>query len=192
MFLKLVENIETNILSFNANANNIVAGLTSILKNAGCDFNNSKRWAPYVTPFNVAVVGLPIVNISMNGSGITANGDTLPYPESEHFLVYGIRVMGGAGAALGSIDWQLGVSDAIAKNGRVSLNNNGDTVIKNLPLTVFNPSTNSNDVEAGVYYLTVPILWRAQTTMDLQFTFPTNVATANASLRWEFIGYKLI
>ena len=192
MYSKLVENIETSIISFNANPNNIILGLTNMLKNAGCDFNNSKRWAPYSTPFNVAVVGQSTVNISGSGSGVTANNDVLPYSESEHFLIYAIKLMSGAGAALGSIDWQLGVSDAVTKNGRMSILNNGDTVVKNLPLTTFNPSTNSNDVEAGVFYLTVPILWRAMTSLDTTFNFSTVPATANQSLRIEYLGYKLI
>jgi hypothetical protein len=146
----------------------------------GVDYSIAKTVAVYIDPYNATVVNLPVVNI-MNA---------VSYPENEHFLILGIRALQGAGAALGSIAWTAGITDAIAQNGNFNLNNSGTTEIKNMPLTAFQPGSNYPD--SGLLLLEKPIFWKAQTQITTQLTFPTVPATANLAIRFEVMGIKLI
>jgi hypothetical protein len=119
-------------------------------------------------------------------------GPTFIYPESEDFIAFGIRVLSGTNAALGSTDWVPGVTDAIAKNGRLDLNNNGSVELKQIPMTAFTPSANNADVNAGTLMFMKPVALKSQTEFYIDVTFPTVVATANHNLRFELIGQKLI
>jgi hypothetical protein len=146
----------------------------------GAAVSQNKTVAVYVDPYNAAVVSLPVVNIV----------NAVSYPESEHFLICGIRAFQGAGAALGSVAWTAGISDAIGQNGSFQVNNNGSIELKNVPLTAFQPGSGYPD--SGLFILEKPIFWKAQSQLTITLSFPTVPSTTNLAMRFELMGIKLI
>jgi hypothetical protein len=144
-------------------------------------YNNAKTLATFVWPSQAAVVGLSNVTF-FNTS----------FPDSEHFMIVGIRALTGANATLAATAWTPGISDALTQNGSISIINNGTQELKDFPLTKFVLSTNNNDAEAGSIVLDKEIFWLGQTTLALNANFPTAPTTVNQNLRFELEGIKLI
>lgn len=114
------------------------------------------------------------------------------YPASEHFLIFGVRVLSGTGANVDTTIYTPGVADANAQNGLLTITNNGSIEIKDLPLTAFNLSTGNADNNAGGFTLVKPIFWQGQTTLSVVVNQANPTATANYNLDIQFIGIKLI
>jgi hypothetical protein len=114
------------------------------------------------------------------------------YNDSEHFLILGLRVLQGANAVLNATAWATGVTDALALNGRITLENNGTQELKDIPLTQFAASTGNADLDSGTLIIEKPILWIGQTPLAVRATFPTVLATATLNMRVELIGFKMI
>ena len=114
------------------------------------------------------------------------------YPDSEHFLIVGVRAYSGVNAVVGSTPWVPGISDALAVNGFFTITNNGSVEIKDMPLTSFVLSTGNSDTEGGFLVLDKAILWVGQTVLSLTTNFPTVTATATFNLRFELEGIKFI
>ena len=114
--------------------------------------------------YNALCTGLASVKI-INGAF---------FPDSEHFMIVGIRALSGSNATLGSTDWLASITDPIAKNGTFSVDNGGTTELKDMPLTVF--QTGANDPDQGVFLLPKPIFWKGQTQLSLTLNFPTVIA----------------
>jgi hypothetical protein len=132
----------------------------------------------------------------------SANNANMPggsyiLPESEHAVIMGIRVLSGSNAALLSTDWQYGVSDAVSKQGYLTIQTNGQTVLTKLPLTAFNPNQLGAAIagvtsdDQGMYWLMEPLVWLGQTDMIATLNFPAAPA-ANANIRIEYHGVRFI
>jgi len=158
--------------------------MTNIMTIEGLTYSNPKTLAKFTQKQQMLVTGLNSVSLS------GANG--LNYPDSEHFLIFGIQAFDGAAAAIGSTNWQPGISDAIAKNGQMTVTNNGTKVLKDYEIRNFLPSTGNADVSESYIVLDKPILLRAQTTLDITLNFSTVVATANYNIDMDLFGYKFI
>ncbi len=132
-----------------------------------------------------------------------ANNSNMPQgsfslPESEHAVVLGFRFLEGTNATVAATDWKFGVSDAIAKNGTLTVQSNGTTYLTKMPLTEFNPNTLGATVagvtsdDQGMFWLMEPIIWLGQTDLSCNVNFVSAPATANYNLRLEVVGIRFI
>lgn len=119
-------------------------------------------------------------------------------PQSEHAIITGFKVLTGAGATVQATDWVAGVIDPIIKNGTMSCNINGQTVLTQLPFTAFDSSALSatvaglTDPNRGYFYFYEPLVWLGQTSLTIETNFQSAVATANMNLRIELLGTRFI
>lgn len=162
------------------NPNSFVLNVQNWLSAYTLDYNQAKTIAKTVFFYNAVVVGNPIVNFLVNGQN----------PASEHFMISAIKMYDGANAVLLSTNWALGVSDSLGKQGQLTINNAGTNEIINLPFTQFIPAT--NDSSSGLFILEKPIVWKAQTNLNIQAFFTTAVVTATYNMRIELIGIKMV
>ncbi len=157
--------------------------------------NQDKTLAPFTAFVNAVAVGQTSIQMNFpDGTfGATSGGVSgSTYPDSEHFLVIGVKLYQGANASLQATPWAQGISDAALLAGRLTINNNGTLVGKDMPLTRFPNSTTNNDLDGGYVQLDVPIAWVGQTSLFATLSFPNATATANLNIRMELIGLKLI
>lgn len=168
---------------FNPNA---WIGLQSVnviawLKMFNLDYNNSKTLATNIFSYNAVAVGQTIVNLTPAG---TQN------PDSEHFMIQAIQFYDGANATLNATDWALGISDALGKQGLLTITNAGSIELKNFPLRKLIPAT--GDSGSGMFLLPKAIMWKGQTELVISVSFPTAPATALYNIGIDIIGLKLI
>jgi hypothetical protein len=128
------------------------------------------------------------------GSSPTANGSNVPssgLAENEALIVTEIRYYTGANATLNSTDWELGISDALTKNGSFNLVVNGVVKLRSVPFAYFEDyAANGND-NAGRLTLSQPVVIPPQQTIEINATWPTASATANLNGRFELYGVGL-
>lgn len=161
----------------------------------GIKINQDKTLAVFTAYVNAVAVGNANINFNFpDGSFGVTNGGLAgsTYPDSEHMLILGVKMLSGVNASLPATAWVQGVTDAATLNGRIAINNNGTIVLKDLPVTRFPASTNNADLDGGFVALDVPLFWVGQTTLFVNALFPTATAVANSNLRVELIGLKLI
>lgn len=151
------------------------------LKFYNLKYDQSKTLASSVFSYNAVAVGQTIVNIIPAG---TSN------PDTEHFMINAIRMFDGASAALGSTNWALGISDALGKQGLLTITNSGTIELFQFPLRELIPA--AGDSGSGVFLLPKPIMWKGQTALGAQISFPVAPITANYNVALDIIGLKLI
>jgi hypothetical protein len=148
----------------------------------GLSYNTSKTLAMYVFAYNAVAVGATTINF------IPAAAQTNPV--DEHMMITEVDMYDGASATLAATNWALGVSDALGKQGLLSITAQGTLVLKELPLTQFIPA--ANDADSGKFQLLKPIMWKGQTPLTAFANYLVAPATANYNLRLELVGLKLI
>lgn len=146
----------------------------------------SKTLAVNVFAYNAVAVGNTTVNFMAAPTILSPQQNAA----DEHMMITEIDFYDGAAATLNATPWALGITDALGKQGYLSVSNSGTIELKNLPLTQFIPATNDSD--SGKFQLNKPIMWVAQTDLIAQITYPTAPATANYNVRMEIVGLKLI
>jgi hypothetical protein len=160
-----------------------VRGFVDLLKLWGINIDQNKTLADFNLGNNVKATGQTIVRFL---------APNFSFPDSEHFLITGIRVLSGTGTV--DVDRQLytpGIAtDGDVQAGLLSINNNGSTVLKEIPLSSF--STGTNLANGGYLELSNPILWVGQTNLQAEVSFDNAPATVDYNLRLELIGQKLI
>lgn len=155
--------------------------------------NLPKRVADFQIFHNLSVVGQTTVTFfSGNYSQAQTNfpGNSFIAPESEHMIISRLRMYQGASANPEESNWLAGVSDALAKNGRLSISSNGVLQMAPLPLTAFNPTLTTDEI--GVFDLMEPIVILGQTDAQAQVFFTDAPATANLNLRLVYEGIRFI
>ncbi len=143
-------------------------------------YDNSKTLATSVFSFNAIAVGQTTVNIIPQQQN----------PSSEHFMITAFAIFDGANAVLGETDWSQGISDALAKQGTLTIQNAGTTELFEFPLRELIPA--SGDSGSGKFVLLKPIMWKAQTNLSAFISFPTAPTTATYNVALDILGLKLI
>jgi hypothetical protein len=164
-----------------ARPNLIRQAATDNASTLGFKIDQSKTWAKFSAPFQQIVVGFLNMNMLPNA---------FQYPDSEHFIITAIRIYQGTNATLNQTAWTPGVAAGDAQNGNFNITNSGTIVMKDMPFTMFSQGTNNAD--GGYLVLSKPIVWLAQTQLQMACTWPVILSTATLNLRVEFIGLKLI
>lgn len=106
-------------------------------------------------------------------------------PQSEHMIITAFKVADGINAAIAATDWVIGGSLPAVKNATMTVQSNGVTYLRNMPLLAGNDEV--TDESRGVIYLAEPIIWPAQTELQVSVNFPT-AAAANSNLRLSILG----
>lgn len=116
-------------------------------------------------------------------------------PQSEHLCVYGIRAY--TGSQLGTVtnqSWHRGLDfslDSIPYNATISIINNSERELKNLPMTEFDADLTTKD--QGTVFLDQPILWEGQTELQLVLDAANGTAFASGQfMRFDLVGLGLI
>jgi len=136
-----------------------------------------------------AVVGLAQINFFDNIAGV-ANYTQVVAGESEHRIIYGIRIMEGANASVPATNWTEGLATADVKNAELDIRVNGVIQLRALPLTVFTEA--DEDSQAGFYMFKVPIVWGGQERLEATVRFAVAPATANQNLQVQLYCVALI
>lgn len=116
-------------------------------------------------------------------------------PESEHFVIYGIRMYTSnvAGTASEQI-WTRGLGTIVRDNLRsayISIDVNGLRVLKNFPTAEFDEDLTTKD--QGTAYIDEPILWQGQTDLKLNLQSPDATPFGlNQWVRFDLVGIGLI
>ena len=110
-------------------------------------------------------------------------------PEGEHMIVLGIRFLDGVAAAVEDTAWGYGATVAPTQNGTYQIVTNGIKVLTEIPGTAHNPNLTTDD--EGILWLSEPVLWKAQTALDLDLTL-LSAPAANTNGRFEVIGIGLV
>ena len=97
-------------------------------------------------------------------------------PESEHMIILGIKVSDGNNAVLSVTDWNQGVATPNNKNGELTIEVDGRTVLRDMPLLAANDDLTTS--EQGVIELSEPILWKGQTNLRCKVALPAAGAAA--------------
>lgn len=112
-------------------------------------------------------------------------------PESEHQLITQIRIWEATNAVIADSVWTAGVTSGICQNSKISIINNGITVLDNVPLTEFLPDLTTRDI--GLYDLAEPIAWVGQTNLIVQIKSKKGaIIGANSNLRVGLKGLAYI
>lgn len=178
-----------------ANPDQLVQLVKGYWAKKGIKINQDKTVAPFTAYVNAVAVSQTSIQFNFpDGTFGTTSGGVSgsTYPDSEHMLIVGIRVLQGASATLALSPWVQGVADPNILNGRMTLNNNGTIALKDVPLSRFPVSTGNADLDGGYYQLDQPIAWVGQTSLFVNVAIPTATAVANTNLRMELVGIKLI
>jgi hypothetical protein len=143
------------------------------------DFSNNKTLAAFRDFQGAAFTGLT--------QGVVYESTSR---DSEHFLIFACQLFDGTNGTVNQTDWLPGISDSLAKNGKLEINNNG-SIVERLDLTAFVPES-QNEAAQTVWKLGKPILWSAQTDLLVRLIFPTAIGTADYNIGFSPIGFKLI
>jgi len=117
-------------------------------------------------------------------------------PESEHFLVYGIRcyVASAPTTVVSEQQWSRGIANAPAgllANSFLSISVNSVRLLKNTPLTEFETSITTKD--RGTMFLDEPILWQGQTELKMDLQNNSGIPyEADTFIRFDLVGIGLI
>ena len=177
------------------------------LLSANCPIDNSKTIATNVLYHGLEGVGSSVLQF-FTGQFVQNQTNIVGQfirPQSEHFLIYGIR---GYYAQVDEapvnflIPWQRGFSNTTPNapltslpqliNATIDITTNGVLQVKNLPLAEFNNDLTTKD--RGSCFLDQPIVWEAQTSLILELnTNDTAVAIKTGTyIRFDLVGLGLV
>lgn len=106
-------------------------------------------------------------------------------PQAEHMIITAVQVFDGNNAAIQATDWVTGASLPAVKNATMSIIANGIVYLRNFPLLQGNDEV--TDDSRGQIFLPEPILWPAQTDLQITVNFPT-AGAASDNIRIGIIG----
>jgi hypothetical protein len=166
------------------------------LQDAKCNIDQSKTIATQVLYHQVELNGQSAVDF-FTGNLDTANTNivgSFVRPQSEHFVIYAIRIYQGSGSPsiyLPGYDQFDPVINPAYSNSYFSLQVNSVRVLKNVPVTEFDTENTNN--YRGYFLLNEPIIWEGQTEAKLTLQAPQGTLfPADLAIRFEFVGIGLI
>jgi hypothetical protein len=165
------------------------------LKKAGLKINQSKTIAQLEYYHQLAMTQDVTQFFSGNFDEELTNiqGASFVRPESEHMVIYAIRIKTNiGGAAPDGVYYTPGIlSNGPLDNSVITINNNKVTDLNVYPLGEALDGLTTKD--QGLILLDEPIIWAGQTSMIASVQKLTSVAfTANTNLRFGVIGIGLI
>lgn len=164
----------------------------NFLQKAGLEISNSKTIASQ-TLYNQVNTGANLnSSFFTDGQPDLTNSNivgSFVRPQSEHFVVYAIRIFFGSSDVLAETDWEPGLNNVIGKNATMTITNNSEVELKNYPLNEALDNLTTKD--QGLIILDQPIIWAGQTSLSVNFQFRT-AGGADDNYRVQLIGLGLI
>lgn len=169
------------------------------LKDSGAKVTQSKTIASQILYHQKDLTGL---NSTEFFTGEKVNGmsninGSFVRPESEHFVIYGIRCLYAEEASpLPDTIYNNGILSNLVLSGPVPVNSvfsmtvNSIRVLKNVPLTEFDSL--STDETGGFFLLNEPVLWMGQTELKIALNAKPGQTYAGENIRFELLGIGLI
>lgn len=114
------------------------------------------------------------------------NMESFNRAQSEHFIITHMKMLEGVNADLDETAWLRGLADADNQNADWTFDNNGVIEQQSIPNTVFTQA--AENPFAGIFELSIPIVWRGQTRIKLNVNYRNAPSTANTNLRVELWG----
>lgn len=177
------------------NPGKIEKALLHYLEKSGAKVNQSKTIASQILYHQKALNGLNSVEFfTGNLNSEETNIVNFTRPESEHFLIYGIKAY-----YLDDTDpigvYETGIVGGPLLgpelvNANISITVNSVRVLKNLPCTEFDALDITQN--QGIAMLNEPILWPGQTSLILTLQAKPGVNFGLECVRFELIGIGLI
>lgn len=114
-------------------------------------------------------------------------------PESEHLVIYKIRVYNSPGETLATANYNRGIGGTPSlQNATIDIYSNGVRGLKNIPLADFIQDATSSLNDRGTLTLDEPIIWQGQTPFKLQLTDKSGLTLPPGALRFDLVGIGLI
>jgi len=169
----------------------------NFIKQNNLVFNQSKTLAELIR-YDQKVIGDQSTVQFFSGDFIAGNTNLLNSyipPESEHQVIWGIRVL-STGAVEDPVylsTWIEGNANLPSiQNAKLSVTNNSLVVLRDYPLADFIPDLTTKDI--GFITLSEPIVWAGNTNLSctLKTASPNTTFPADAGMRIELHGIGLI
>jgi hypothetical protein len=164
------------------------------LEQANLRIDNSKTIASQ-SLYHQLNVTANTVNEFFTGTFVQADtnvpGSSFVRPQSEHFVIYAVRILTGTSDTETDVLYTPGNStgDIGLSNTVATVNNNNITELKNYPLTEALSDLTTRD--QGLIMLDEPILWGGQTELKVTLNLKAGAYTTLA-VRIELLGIGLI
>ena len=167
------------------------------LSDAKLDFAQSKTIAS-VSLYNQQLVTGQRTSFFSSAPYVLADtnipGGSFTRPQSEHFVIYGVRISYGDAEALTAVEQYYtpgnAANTAFFSNANFTLNNNGINVLKDYPVAESLQDLTTKD--AGLILLDEPVIWAGSTELDCELVSKSAVPPQNAAIRITLIGIGLI
>jgi len=118
-------------------------------------------------------------------------GNNFIRPQSEHQLIYGVRLESATTVGGGDNDWTPGCIDAWGKNCTFSITSNGVIMVKDI--AVSEALENLTTTDNGLITFKIPFIWGGQEELKLTMKSKGNVAgSANTFYKWTLQAVGLI
>ena len=112
-------------------------------------------------------------------------------PQTEHALIWGVRIFTGANAVIEQTDWTVGLGAlADLKNARLTVRSNKVTMLSDIPLNEALPGLTNRD--ASFIPFEEPIIWAGQQTLDFNIDIPVAVGVASTNVMVSLVGIGYI
>lgn len=111
-------------------------------------------------------------------------GSNFIRPQSEHQLIYGVRVESAVTIAPAENDWQMGLVDAWGKNCVMSIWSNGVIMVKDIDLN--EAQENLTTTDNGLIMFKVPFIWGGQEELKMTIKNKDGIAGA-ANTNYKFV-----
>jgi len=112
-------------------------------------------------------------------------------PQSEHSIVWGIRLWQGQNAPVENTEWLAGITDSQIQNAKMTIIVNNATKLKNWSLADAIREIITKDV--GYFELPEPIIWPGQTDMTITVSSVSGAFNVpDINLRVQLVGIGLI
>ena len=164
------------------------------LEQANLNIDNSKTIASQ-SLYHQLNVSANTVNEFFTGTFVAADtnvpGSNFVRPQSEHFVIYAIRILTGSSDADTDVLYTPGNpgGDVGLSNSVLTITNNNVTELKNYPLTEALSDLTTRD--QGLILLDEPIIWGGQTELKATMQLKAG-AYAALAVRVELLGIGLI
>ena len=178
-----------------ANPGDLEREFLNYLEEAGLEINQSKTIAQVNYYHQQAVTQDVVQFFNNNYTAALTNieGNSFVRPESEHVVIYAIRVSSNVGGASpDGVFYTPGIlGNGPLDNAVISINNNKVTDLNVYPMGEALDNLTTKD--QGLILLDEPIIWAGQTTLILSLKKLTALAyTTNTNVRFSLIGIGLI
>lgn len=189
-----MQNLPSLVASVLKNPAQLEQQVVNYFRKADYSINNEKTVAGTAYYHFLSVAGATQVEFFQGSTTDQSNvpGNNFTRPQSEHQLVYGIRIESVVEAApVTTYDWAPGNVDAWGKDCEITIRSNGVIMLKDYPLSEALDGLTVRDI--GVIPLQVPFIWGGQEELQITMKNPQgNAGAADTFYKVTLLGIGLV